>query len=214
MLAAQMFTLADAIGIITASVAGSMLAIDKKVDLFGVLLLGTISALGGGITRDVLLGTLPPVAFSSPFYIPLALGVSLLVFLLARFGRRFYQREETLIHRINNVFDAIGLGAFAVSGAAVAHAAGYGENTVLVAFVGMTTAVGGGLLRDVLLREIPFVLKKRIYAVAALVGALLYHYLVVWQAGEAVAAAAAILVVFVLRILATVFHWNFPRAID
>lgn len=210
----DLFTGIELCGIVAASISGSMRAIDKKTDVFGVLLLGATTALGGGLMRDLMLGDLPPRAFSSTWYIPVACGVSLLVFLFARFARAFYQREEKLIARVNNVFDALGLGSFAVSGTALAFADGYGDLGLFCIFLGMTTAVGGGMLRDVMLGEIPFVLSKRVYAVAAICGAAAYYF-VVLTGGDTVAATIfGIGVVFILRILATIFRWNFPKAID
>lgn len=204
----------EIVGIVTASLSGSMQAIAKKVDLFGVLLLGMISSLGGGILRDITLGDLPPRNFQKYDLLVISAAVSLATFLVARLTQEHYRREEILITRINNVFDAIGLGSFAVSGAAVACAFGHVENGVLVVYAGMITAVGGGILRDVLLREIPFVLKKRIYAVAAILGAWVYYLLTLYGMSDGWAALIGVLVVFILRMLATIFRWNFPRAIS
>ena len=152
----------EIIGVLAFSLSGAMQAIAKKVDLFGVVLLGMISALGGGVLRDMTLGHFPPRNFSSGMLLLLSAGASLLTFLIAWLTQEHYRREETLIARINNVFDALGLGAFAVSGAAVAYTLGHADNGILVVYAGLITAVGGGILRDVLLREIPFILKKRI----------------------------------------------------
>lgn len=209
----QVLLTMEIIGIITAAISGAMQAINKKVDLFGVILLGMVTALGGGITRDIMLGDMPPRSFSTPAYLWAAFLTPLIVFLIARASQSFYKREEKLIDRINNVFDALGLGAFAVGGAAVARAVGFDQNAGMVIFSGVITAVGGGILRDVILREIPFILKKRVYAVAALVGASLYYILLQVGAGEIWSSIAGVAVVFILRILATIFHWNFPKAI-
>jgi uncharacterized membrane protein YeiH len=204
----------EIIGIVATSLSGSMQAIAKKVDLFGVLLLGMTSALGGGILRDMTIGNLPPRNFQNYSFLVVSAAVSLATFLVARITQEHYRREEALISRINNVFDAIGLGSFAVSGAAVAYAFGVAENGVLVVYAGMITAVGGGILRAVLLNEIPFVLKKRIYAAAALLGSLIYYWLMLLGVPDAWSAVIGVAVVFVLRMLATIFRWNFPKAID
>ncbi len=203
----------EVIGIVTAAIAGSMQAINKKVDLFGVVLLGMITGLGGGITRDLILGDMPPRSFSTPIYIWSAFIPPLVVFLLAWAFQEFYKREEQLIDRINNIFDALGLGAFAVGGAAVARSLGFDYHAGIVIFSGVITAVGGGVLRDVILREIPFILKKRVYAIAALAGSVLYYLMLQWGAGEIWSSIAGVATVFILRILATIFHWNFPKAI-
>lgn len=204
----------EIVGVVAASLAGSMRAIAKKVDMFGVLLLGMITALGGGIIRDMTLGNLPPRNFLNHNLLIISALVSLATFWVARLTQEHYQREEEMIARINNVFDALGIGAFAVSGAAVAIATGHSYSGVLVVYAGMITAVGGGILRDVLLRDIPFILKKRIYAVAALSGSLTYYLLLLAGVPDGWAAGAGVAVVFILRMLATIFRWNFPKAIN
>ena len=122
-------------------------------------------------------------------------------------------RREPLIEQINNVFDAIGLGVFAASGARIGMEAGFENDLFLVTFLGMTTAVGGGMLRDVLIQEIPFVLKKRVYAVAAIAGALSFALLCRAGVASNFAYAAGCLVTTALRLMATVFRWNLPKAI-
>ncbi|MBQ7825768.1 MAG: TRIC cation channel family protein, partial [Clostridia bacterium] len=124
-----------------------------------------------------------------------------------------YVRSEGGIERVNNVFDAIGLGVFAVSGARIGMEAGFADNAFLVTFLGMTTAVGGGMIRDVLLQRIPFVLNKRIYAVAAIAGALTYWGIEVVFLNPVLAYAVGWLVTVTLRMLATIYKWNLPRAI-
>jgi uncharacterized membrane protein YeiH len=205
-------TTLEIIGILAAALSGAMLAIDKKMDLFGVVLIGMITGLGGGVMRDVTLGHVPR-SFSNPAYLIAAVLPPLAVFLVALVLQARYVKEEELIDRINNIFDALGLGAFAIGGAAVARAVGYGDHFVIVIFAGLITAVGGGVLRDVLLREIPSILKKRVYAFAALAGTVAYYFLLRLEAGEVASAAIGVATVFALRILATVFHWNFPKAI-
>ena len=107
----------------------------------------------------------------------------------------------------------MGLGAFAVTGVQVTMEAGFGKLWFLVLMMGMLTAIGGGLLRDLMLREIPFVLNKRIYAIAALVGALVYYLLHLAGLNDIVASLAGILLTFLLRILATVYKWNLPHSL-
>ena len=111
------------------------------------------------------------------------------------------------------MFDAVGLGVFAVSGARIGMESGFMNNAFLVTFLGMTTAVGGGMIRDVLLQEIPFVLKKHIYAVAAIAGALTYWVIEVIFLNPVAAYAAGWAVVVLLRFMATVYKWNLPHAL-
>ena len=206
------FHICELVGTVAFAVAGAMVAIDKRVDLFGVLFLGMLTALGGGCLRDVLLGRFPPAMFSNYVYVTVSIVTALIVFIAARLLAERYRLNEAAIDQINNVFDALGLGVFAVVGVEVSISAGYGSNGFLAVFMGMTTAIGGGMLRDLLLREIPFVLKKRIYAIAAICGALAYY--IGWRLSlpETVSVLAGVGVTFVLRLLATAFKWNLPKA--
>jgi len=142
----------------------------------------------------------------------LACLCALVVFVIARVYKERYVAREKMIEQINNVFDAVGLGVFAVSGARIGMEAGFADNMFLTTFLGATTAIGGGMLRDVLLREMPFVLKKRVYAVAAILGALGYALLLRAGVGEIMAYGLGMIITTAVRILATVFKWNMPQA--
>ena len=124
-----------------------------------------------------------------------------------------YLSREVLIDQINNVFDALGLGAFAVIGSQVAISAGYGDNFLLVVCMGMMTGIGGGLIRDLMVMEIPFVLRRRVYAVAAITGAILYTCLTKTSLPEWMSVFASVMWVFGMRMLATKYKWNLPKAI-
>ncbi len=207
----------SAIGVVAFSVAGALVAIDHRVDMFGVVTLAAITSFGGGLTRDLLMGKLPPTLFTDRFYLVLA-GVSVLtalvVFTVARvFQQKFVEREK-LIDRITNIFDAVAIGVFATTGAkTVMDFTGTPENAFLVLTLGSLTAVGGSIIRDVLICEVPFVLKKRIYVLAVLAGAGLYYLLVRLGTAEIPALVAGTLLTFGLRMMATVFRWNLPRAL-
>ena len=207
------FMVCEWLGTAAFAVSGAMVAIDKGMDLFGVIFLAMVTALGGGTLRDVLIGHFPPRMFTNYQYLTLAVVCALVVFLLADVFKERYVKSEQGIERVNNVFDAIGLGVFAVSGARIGMEAGFMDNAFLVTFLGMTTAVGGGMIRDVLLKEIPFVLNKRIYAVAAIAGALTYWVIEVVFLNPVLAYALGWLVVVTLRMLATIYKWNLPKAI-
>ena len=200
------------IGVAAFAVSGAMAAIDKKADIFGVLFLAVITALGGGIIRDILLGWLPPRMFTSYVYIVLALVCAGLVFLDAYARREGYQHHKDKLDNIVNIFDAVGLAVFTVTGMELAiEQYGMGK-LVLAVMMGVTTGVGGGMLRDVLTNCMPAVLRKRIYAVASMAGALLYYALLSLNVNRAIGAAVAMLLIFSLRILATVYKWNLPKA--
>ena len=207
------FQLCEAIGTAAFAVSGAMVAIDKGTDIFGVLLMAVFTALGGGTLRDVLIGHFPPRMFTNFHYVLLSCICALAVFIIARIFKERYIERERLIEQVNNVFDAIGLGIFAVSGARIGMEAGFADNIFLTTFLGTTTAIGGGMLRDVLLQEMPFVLKKRVYAVAAIVGALGYALLLRMGVNGVMAYALGMMATTAVRILATVFKWNLPKAI-
>lgn len=207
------FQFCEALGTAAFAVSGAMVAIDKGTDIFGVLLMAVFTALGGGTLRDVLIGHFPPRMFTNFHYVLLSCICAVTVFIIARIFKERYIERERLIEQVNNVFDAIGLGIFAVSGARIGMEAGFADNIFLTTFLGTTTAIGGGMLRDVLLREMPFVLKKRVYAVAAILGALGYALLLRAGVGEIMAYGLGMMITTAVRILATVFKWNLPKAI-
>ena len=208
------FEIGEWIGTAAFAVSGAMVAIDRGADLFGVLLLAVITAVGGGTLRDVLIGCFPPRMFASSEYVLLAVVCALAVFILARALKERYFASELMIGAINNVFDAIGLGVFAVSGARIGMEAGFGDNLFLVVFLGTTTAIGGGMLRDTLIRQMPFVLRKHVYAVAAIAGAMTYALLTRASVHSALAYGAGWAVTVSLRMLATVFRWNLTKAFE
>ena len=207
------FQIGEWIGTAAFAVSGAMIAIDSGTDIFGVMVLAVVTALGGGTMRDVFIGHFPPRMFTNYHYLLMAAVCAVTVFVLARIYKDRYVRSEKLIEQINNIFDAIGLGIFAVSGARIGMEAGFADNGFLVTFLGMTTAVGGGMIRDVLLQEMPFVLKKRVYAVAAIAGALSYWVLETLGMAPALAYGAGWAVTVTLRLMATVFRWNLPKAL-
>lgn len=209
----QIFLLGEWIGTAAFAISGAMVAIDKRTDIFGVMLLAVFTALGGGTVRDILIGYFPPRMFSNGKYVLLAIICALIVFIVARSMRERYIAMEKEIERINIVFDAIGLGVFAVSGASIGLEAGFGDNMLLVVALGTVTAIGGGMLRDVMLQEIPFVLKKHIYAVAAISGATTFYLLADAGMSHTVSYGAGWLMTFTLRMLAMHYKWNLPKAI-
>jgi len=202
----------EIIGTIAFAVSGAVVAIKKETDVFGVVFIAITTAVGGGIFRDLLIGELPPVAFVHYEYVFVATVTALGIFLFAfiRRDKNHHQHWEA-IDRINNIFDALGLGAFTVIGMNRAIVAGLGDNVFLVVFLGMITGIGGGILRDTLVRDIPFVLTERIYAVASLFGAVFYYILYWMDVNLVVAALVGIAVIFAIRMASSKFRWHLPR---
>lgn len=201
----------EMVGTVAFAISGAMVAIKKRVDIFGVVVLSAMTALGGGIVRDILIGHLPPTMFSDYRYVLAAVVTSVVVFIIAFIFRDPYQRSEKTVDAVNNIFDALGLGVFTVMGAKVAIESGFTVNGILVVCLAVVTGVGGGLIRDVMLMEIPFVLKKRIYAVASIVGGTAYHLMYVHDVNVKLASVLAVIIVFVIRILATIFKLDLPK---
>ncbi len=206
------FFVLEAVGTVAFAISGAIAAIDKESDLFGVLFLSLVTAFGGGMLRDVLINRTPSF-FTAYFNIGCAAFAALAVFLLAAAFKESYVKREKIAEGINNYFDALGLGVFAVTGAKICIGSGF-DSALAAISLGMITSVGGGMIRDLCLGEIPFVLKKRIYAVASLIGASLYYVLFKFTSlPEFMSLIIGVLVVVAIRIVATVFKLDMPKAI-
>ena len=198
----------ELIGAAAFSVSGAMVAIEKKADIFGVLFLAITTALGGGVIRDVIIGQIPPRMFVSYGYLLVAVIAALAVFTDAYVRSERYKLHIDRLDAVNNIFDAIGLAVFTVTGMNTAMAVS--DNVILLLFVGMSTGIGGGMLRDVMTNTMPKVLRKRIYAVASLLGGGLYYVMLLLGAGQLASVGCSMLLIFVLRLLATINKWNLP----
>ena len=214
------------IGIISFGAAGAMVAIDKETDLFGVILLSLTTCFGGGVLRDIMVGqsidrTIPAFFTHMKMEIIVCVLTAFVVFLLASIFKEHYVKEEATVDKINNVLDALGLGVFASVGTgtyALVFSDGFTDPFVAIT-MGVISAVGGSMIRDVILNQIPRVLRKRVYAVACIVGSAVYYliYAVFMRGIESakmVATVSCIVVIFVIRMCATAFRWNIPKAID
>ena len=202
-----MFVL-ELIGAAAFAVSGAMVAIEKKADIFGVLFLAVTTALGGGVIRDVLIGRIPPVMFVSYWYLLISVAAALAVFIDAYLRSEKYKLHLDKLDAVNNIFDAIGLAVFTVSGMNAAMPVS--DNIILVLFVGMCTGVGGGMLRDVMTNTMPKVLRKRVYAVASLLGGGLYYAMYALGANQLASIGCGMLLIFALRLFATIYKWNLP----
>lgn len=199
------------LGIAAFAISGAMVGIDKKLDVFGVCISGITTAIGGGIIRDVLLGLTPPRMFIDSTYLIFSFICSFGVFVLVMILKDKYIKSRQFIDRIINVFDAAGIGVFAVVGSQIAIDAGHTDNAFIVVFSGAISCIGGGILRDVMCASIPFLFKKHIYALACLAGSLTY-YLIYTYIGVVYAIIAGVSVTVTIRLLATHFKWNMPKA--
>lgn len=201
----------ELIGTVAFAISGAMTALKKNMDIFGVAILGLTTAVGGGAIRDILLGTTPPVMFREPVYALLAIFVSVVVFIPS--VRRLLTRNHTLYERMMLVMDSIGLGVFTVVGINTAYGVSDDFNLFLLIFVGTVTGVGGGVLRDVLAGNTPYIFVKHIYACASIVGAILCASLRA-PLGEAASVIIGASAVIIIRLLAAHYKWSLPHSAE
>ena len=197
----------EIIGTAAFAVSGAFTAVRRDMDVFGVMILGLTTAVGGGVIRDLILGLTPPRTFQHPIYAAISLAAAVVVFLIARRGwteKRSGPYAVTML-----VMDSLGLGAFTVSGMGAALDAGQ-DGVFLLVFVGVVTGVGGGVLRDIMSGETPLIFRKHVYASASILGALLCAALL--GVNETLALTLGMAATVVIRLLAAAFRWNLPHA--
>ncbi len=191
-------SLMELIGTVAFAVSGALIAIEKKLDYYGIVFLAIITAVGGGIIRDLIIDLPLPAAFENPLYVVISIISAAAVI-------AFY-KWITRLQRLITIFDAVGLAAFTSIGAKAAL-----DNNVYTVFIVMTlamlTGVGGGMLRDIFVKEIPFVFRKEVYAVASLVGALVF-----WAASFYLNVKLCMYICFgvtlAIRLVSVRFNWH------
>ena len=194
----------DLFGTMAFAVTGAFRAIEHRSDIVGVIILATITGVAGGILRDVVFGRLPPLALTNPLYLIITVTTAVAIFFLYR---RLKKHWNLFLK-----FDAIGLGVFTVIGATFAYNL-FGLNFLAMAFSGLLTAIGGGILRDVFVNEVPLVLVKELYASASFVGVVIFFgLLLIANMDFNVAAISSIAAATGLRLLAIRYDWNLPHA--
>lgn len=202
----------ELIGTVVFASSGAMIAIEKKMDIFGVNVLGATTAVGGGIMRDIILGLTPPGAFSHPVYVLVAALTSTILFVIAYAKPTAFESRVKTDYYDKLMFwcDTAGLGIFTVVGIQAAVRAVGGENVFFFVFIGTLTGVGGGVLRDIMAGETPYILVKHIYACAAIAGGIVC---VVGRTafGEAYGTILGLAATVLLRFLAAHFRWNLMR---
>ena len=194
----------DYLGTAAFAITGASKAITHKADIFGIIVLATVVGVAGGITRDVIFGRFP-TAFSDPIYIGITVIVGVAMFFLYSY---FKKRMNVWL-----VFDAIGLGVFSIIGASIAYQI-VGLDFLPIMFGGIITAIGGGILRDVFVREIPIVFVKEVYAIASIIGIVIFYIILNYGGDMQVASIIGIVAATGIRLLAMKFNWNLPRVKD
>jgi len=185
------------------ALTGAFKAVEHKSDIVGVIVLSTITGVAGGVLRDIILGRFPPTAIINPSYIIVTVSTAIIIFFLYPSLKQHWN--------IFLRFDAIGLGVFTIIGASIAYNL-YGLNFLVIGIAGILTAVGGGILRDVFVNEMPLVFVKELYASASFVGVVIFFVLLVIGINVNLATLPSILVVILVRLVTMKFNWNLPRA--
>ena len=192
----------DLFGTAVFAVTGALRAIEHKYDIVGIIILATVTGIFGGVMRDTILGIFPPSNFSDTVHIVLTTITATIIFFL------YHRTKEH--ENLFNIFDAVGLGVFTFTGASIAYSL-FSTNNVLIVISSLLTAFGGGILRDVLVREPPIVFTKEVYAVASFIGVIIFLILVNLNIQFEYIAIAVIFVTTGIRLVSIKLHWNLPK---
>ena len=203
-------TMLEMIGSAAFAVSGVVVAKTKKMDIFGAVILGCMTAVGGGFIRDLILGIHPPLMFPNPSYVLCAFIFSIITFLIEYTDADRFSRHKSFSDLLLNITDTLGLAIFAIMGSRTAMENGYVDNRFLCIFVGTLTGIGGGILRDMLAGEMPLIMRSRVYGVAALLGAMIFVY-AYSVFGELNAMVCSFAVTVTIRYCAIHYRWNLPR---
>ncbi len=205
----SVFFVLEIIGVIAFAISGATVAIKSKMDIFGVTVLGLVTAVGGGIIRDLLLGIAPPTMLLNPLPSIIAITVSVLTFILH--NKKLILNKSKWSSLLILSSDAVGLGVFTVMGINTVFSVIQNPNIFICAILGVVTGVGGGVLRDVMSNNKPYIFVKHFYACASLSGALVY-FLIYPFINKVLSALICIILITTLRILAARFHWELPKS--
>jgi len=192
----------DLFGTMAFAVTGAFKAIEHKADIVGIIILATMTGVAGGTLRDIIIGKFPSNSLSDPWYVIITVSTGIMIFFLYP----KMQKHWNLFLK----FDALGLGVFTIIGATFAYHV-FGLNFLAIALAGMLTAVGGGILRDVFVNEMPIVFVKELYASASFIGILVFYILLTLNAEFYVATVIGIVVTTMLRLVAMRYNWNLPK---
>ncbi|MFD3446801.1 trimeric intracellular cation channel family protein [Microbacteriaceae bacterium 4G12] len=187
-------------GIIASAVSGTLVGIKKRLDWFGVICLAVATALGGGVVRDIMIGSLPPMAFIKPTYFIISV-------ITAFFTCIFYKK----INKFQNIImltDAVGLGVFTAVGASTAFEHHMGT-PFLVISMGLITGIGGGIIRDIFAKDIPYVFRKEVYAIASILGAIGF-FLTYDKVSHILSLYICLFITFTVRVVSIIYNVHFP----
>ena len=204
----EVFFLLEILGVIAFALSGVLVAIKKEMDVFGGCVLGMITATCGGLIRDLILGINPPNVFVNPTPALISIGVSIFAYL--PFMQRFFTHKHKVYDLILFITDSVGLGVFTVIGANICFQTLISPNMFTVVSLATITGVGGSVTRDVLSLSIPRIFVKNFYASACILGGVAYYLLFIYWSTLG-ATIISVLLIFALRICASIFHWELPK---
>lgn len=193
----------DLFGTMAFAVTGAFKAIEHKSDIVGIIILSTITGIAGGVIRDITFGKLPPTAVVNPLYITITVSTAIVIFFLYP----SLKKHSDLFLK----FDAIGLGVFTIIGSIFAYNM-FGLNFLAMSISGVLTAIGGGILRDVFVNEIPMVFVKEFYASASFLGVVILFTLFSINTNVSLSAIIVMIITTSIRLIAVKFQWDLPRA--
>jgi len=197
----NIYYILDLAGTFVFAISGIRLAAEKDMDIFGAIVIGVATAIGGGTIRDLLLGSTPVAWMQDAVYLYVIISA---VILGLFFNRYIFELKNTLL-----VFDSIGLGIFTISG--MQKALDFGLSTEYAIILGIITATGGGILRDILANEVPVILRKEIYATACFVGAILFLVLQKIGLNNEICSLITVILILIIRTIAVKFNISFPK---
>ncbi len=201
----------EVIGTVAFALSGAMIGVKRKLDVLGVIILGCVTACGGGLLRDTMLGIIPQNLFCNPLYVILGLITSLILFIILYIIKDDSITEYKWYKDVLVITDAIGLATFVIVGANITiNQMGIEGNGFLIIFMSFLTACGGGMLRDIFAGQIPAIFRKHIYALPTIVGALIYYFLLRLNINVYINIIIVSLFIIIIRLLAYKFKWSLP----
>ncbi|WP_022766949.1 trimeric intracellular cation channel family protein [Butyrivibrio sp. XPD2006] len=203
-------TIIENIGLIAFAISGAVVAAKKDMDLFGINLMALVTATGGGLIRDIIIDRIPPVMFVNPSLTIITLITANIAFVIMYLKKPMPKGITPVYDKLLFWLDTLGLAAFTVDGAFAGIYSDYSDNLFLVAFLGVITGIGGGLIRDVLADKVPYVLVKHVYAIACIAGAAVTVLLWRFTGSELLSSLCGFSTIVLLRFLAMHFEWNLP----
>lgn len=206
-----LWTFFEIAGTIAFAISGALVGISRRMDIFGILVLALNTAIGGGIIRDVLVGNIPPNSFKTSLYIVLTTVITFIIFFIYRNQILRYMSRRKL-RKMYLLADTLGLASFTVTGTTIGFNA-YPEYPLFAITLGLITAVGGGIIRDVLAQRIPSVLQEEIYALPSIIGGIVFYLIAIigddyWY----LASPISFFVVFFLRMIGIYYRLSLPKA--